>query len=57
MLVEPCTLEIEQRNAGRVRESKRIDRELRKRLVRRSFRLVVEKMHSAIPDLEEINMI
>jgi hypothetical protein len=56
MLIEPRALEIEQRNASQVRERERVDRQLRERLVGDRVGLVVEKMHGAIPDLEEVDM-
>ena len=56
MLIEPRALEIEQRNAGQLRERERVDRQLREWPVGRGIGLVVEKMHSAIPHLEEVDM-
>ena len=56
MLVEPRAFEVEQRNAGKVRERERVDRELGERLVGRRVGLVVEKMHRAIPDLDKVDV-
>ena len=56
MLIEPRAFKIEQRNAGQVRERERVDRQLRERLVRGGVGLVVEKMHGAVPDLEEVDV-
>ena len=49
--VEPCALEIEERNSGEVRKRERIDSELRERLIGARVRFVVEDMDRAIPDL------
>jgi hypothetical protein len=55
-LVEPRALKVEERDAGHVREGKRVDRELRERLVGARVRLVVEDVDRAVPDLQEIDV-
>ena len=54
VLIEPSAFEIEQRDAGKVRERERVDRELRERLIGGRIGLVVEYVDGAVSDLEKI---
>ena len=55
-LVEPRALEIEERNAGQVREGERIEGELGERLPGGRVGLVVENVDRAVADLQEVDM-
>ena len=56
LLVEPSAFDVKQPEAGEPRERERIDRELRDRLVGAGVRLVIEDVHGAVADLQEIDV-
>ena len=55
-LVEPRALEIEERDAGQVRERERIEGELGERLPGGRVGFVVEDVNCAVADLQEVDM-
>ena len=55
-LVEPRALEIEQRDAGQVREGERIESELGERLPGGGVGFIVEDVDHAVADLQEVDM-
>src|SRR5208283_5971770 len=55
-LIEPRALEIEERDAGQVRERERIEGELGERLPGGRVGFVVENVDRAVPDLQEVDM-
>ena len=56
IFVKPRAFEIEQRNAGEVRERERIDRELREWFVGRRVRFVIEDVDRSVAYLHEIDV-
>src|ERR1700675_486079 len=55
IIIKTGALDVEEFEAGHeAREGERVDRELRDRLVGAGVRFVVENVHGAVPDLQEI---
>ena len=56
LLIEPGAFEIEQRDAGELRERKRVNRKLREGLVGGRVGFVIEDVDRAISDLETVDV-
>ncbi len=57
LFVEPRALDIEELEARhQTREGERVDRQLRDGLIRTGIRLIVEDMHGAVADLQEVDV-
>ena len=56
LLVEPRALDIKKSQSRQARQSKRVERELRDRLVGAGVGLVIKNMNGTIADLEEVDV-